>query len=153
MAYGGDKMSCNFDDMLLYEYLDNLLDDNELLKLESHLSACGTCRRKLADIKLMYYELEHLDDLELPEEVEAIKSKIVSTAFENQKLSAAEKIRRTKKNLEQTPVVGALIPNKEKAKKVARSLYSGSKKIYKHLPRKKEKNIKKTPRKSLGGLL
>lgn len=139
--------------MLLYEFLDDLLDDDEKLTVESHLSACPACRKKLAEIKLLYYELDNLDDIELPEEVNAIRSDVVQSAFNDQKISAAEKIRRTKKVIEETPVVGALIPNKENAKKVAKGLLTGSKKLYQKLPKKAPKTSKPKTKKSLGGLL
>jgi len=145
-------MSCNFDDMLLYEYIDKTLDSEEKLLVDRHLSACPDCRKKVAEIKLLYYELDNLEEVELPEEVHLIREEVVSSAFSDQKISATEKLKQTKKKLEKTPVVGALVPTKEKMTSAAKGLYKGSKKVYQSIP-KKEKESKKKVRKSFGGLL
>ncbi len=154
MDYGGDEMNCQFDEMLLYEYLDQLLEKDELLTVERHLSACPSCRKKLAEIKLLYYELDNLDDIQVPDEVDSIRASIVESAFSDEKVTTVERLRRTKKVLEETPVIGALVPTKEKLKGsvvlAAKGLYKGSKKVYQGIPEKKKK---KKIRKSLGGLL
>lgn len=143
-------MNCQFDDMLLYDYLDQTLDTEELLTVERHLSACPSCRKKLSEMKLLYYELDNLEDIQVPDEVDQIRSLIVESAFSDEKVSPVERLRRTKKMLEETPVVGALVPTREKVKGAAKGLYKGSKKVYQSIPKKEEK---KKPRKSLGGLL
>ncbi|MBI9013700.1 MAG: zf-HC2 domain-containing protein [Clostridiales bacterium] len=145
-------MSCNFDDMLLYEYIDKTLDADEKLLVDRHLSACPSCRKKISEIKLLYYELDNLEDISVPEEVDAIRNNIVASAFEDQKISTTEKLKQTKKKLEETPIVGAFIPTKEKMSSAAKGLYKGSKKVYQSIP-KKEKEPKKRIRKNFGGLL
>ena len=147
-------MSCQFDEMLLYEYIDQILETEEKLIVERHLSACPHCRKKLSEIKLLYYELDTIDLVEVPDEVHDIRANVVSAAFQDQKVSAVEQIRRTKKKLENTPVVGALVPTKAKVKGAAKNLYSGSKKVYQALPKKEQKKkTRKLKKKSLGGLL
>lgn len=145
-------MSCNFDDMLLYEYIDKILDAEEKLLVDRHLSACSSCRKKTSEIKLLYYELDNLEDISVPEEVDAIRNSIVASAFEDQKISTTEKLKQTKKKLEQTPIVGAFVPTKEKMRSAAKGLYKGSKKVYQTIP-KKEKRPKKRIRNNFGGLL
>lgn len=145
-------MSCNFDEMLLYEYIDKTLDADEKLIVDRHLSACPECRKKVAEIKLLYYELDNLEEVELPTEINEIREAVVSSAFENQKISTTEKLKQTKKKLEKTPVVGALVPTREKMSTAAKGLYKGSKKVYQSIP-KKEKEPKKRIKKSFGGLL
>ena len=145
-------MTCNFDDMLIYEYIDKRLDTEEKLLVDRHLSACSECRKKIAEIKLLYYELDNLQAVELPNEAIAVREAVVMNAFENQKISTTEKLKQTKKKLEQTPIVGALIPTREKMSTVAKGFYKGTKKVYQSLP-KKEKEPKKRIRKGFGGLL
>ena len=145
-------MSCNFDDMLLYEYIDKTLDADEKLLVDRHLSACPSCRKKISEIKLLYYELDNLEDISVPEEVNAIRNSIVASAFEDQQISTTEKLKQTKKKLEQTPIVGAFVPTKEKMSSAVKGLYKGSKKVYQTIP-KKEKEPKKRIRRNFGGLL
>jgi len=145
-------MSCNFDEMLLYEYIDKTLDADEKLIVDRHLSACPECRKKVAEIKLLYFELDNLEEVELPAEINEIRESVVSSAFENQKISTTEKLKQTKKKLEQTPVVGALVPTRAKMSTAAKGLYKGTKKVYQSIP-KKEKEPKKRIKKSFGGLL
>ncbi len=145
-------MKCNFDDMLLYEYIDKTLDSEEKLQVGRHLSACPECRKKIAEIKLLYYELDNLEAVDLPEEIDLVRNNVLASAFSDQKLSATEKLRQTKKKLEETPVVGALVPTKEKMSTAAKGLYKVTKKVYQSIP-KKEKEPKKKIRKSFGGLL
>ena len=45
--YGGDEVDCKFDEMLLYEYLDDLLENEEKLMVSNHLSSCPECRRNI----------------------------------------------------------------------------------------------------------
>lgn len=135
-------MSCNFDDMLLYEYLDDILDTDTKLQVERHLSACPACRKKISEMKLLYYELDNLEELSVPEEVDLIRQEIVADAFENPSLTTMEKLQKTKEMLEDTPVIGSIIPTKENLGKAAKGLYNGSKKIYQSIP-KKEKTKKK----------
>jgi anti-sigma factor RsiW len=143
-------MTCKFDEMLLHEYLDQTLDDDDKLTVERHLSACPECRKKLSEIKLLYFELDNLDDISVPSEVDSIRASIVSNAFENAKVPLTQRVKDTKKALEETPVIGALVPTKAKMKSAAKGLYKGTKKAVEKLPKKEEK--KKT-RRSLGGLL
>lgn len=145
-------MTCNFDDMLIYEYIDKRLDTEEKLLVDRHLNACSECRKKIAEIKLLYYELDNLQAVELPNEAIAVREAVVMSAFENQKISPTEKLKQTKKKLEQTPIVGALMPSKEKMSTLAKSLYKSTKKVYQSIP-KKEKEPKKRIRKGFGGLL
>lgn len=143
-------MTCEFDDMLLHEYLDDTLDADDRLTVDRHLSACPSCRKKLSEMKLLYFELDHMEDISVPTEVDAIRASVIAEAFSDQKVPLTQRVKNTKKALEETPLVGALVPTRAKMKSAAKGIYSGSKKVYEKLPKKEEK---KKPRKSLGGLL
>lgn len=154
---GGGKMTCNFDDMLLYEYLDDLLDVEEKFKVNNHLSACASCRQKLSEIKLMYYELDHLEAVEIPEALSELRASIVDDAFDGkEKVSTLQTISKSLKNtksvLDRTPVIGTLMPSKKKLATATKHLYDGSKKVVSKVPRKSKKE-KQSFKKRIGGLL
>lgn len=138
-------MACKFDEMLLYEYLDDLLDAEEKVLVSNHLSSCGECRKKIAEIKLLFYEIEHLEDIELPKEAASIRQSIVEEAFENDPVSQLSKLA---SSVKKTAI--AISPTKEQVGGAVKSVYHGSKKVYQALP-KKEKKAKKV--KSFGGIL
>jgi len=144
-------MNCQFDEMLLYEYLDDLLENEEKLQVERHLSACPSCRKKLSEIKLLFYELDNMDQVALPDEVSQIREAVLKDAFADRKVPLSEKLSDTKKVLEETPVIKNVIPNRENLSKAAKGIYKGSKKVIDKMPKKKEKTPK--PKRSLGGLL
>jgi len=152
--YGGEKMNCNFDEMLLYEYLDDLLEADEKILVTNHLSVCPECRRKLAEIKLLFYELEQVADVEVPDAVDAIREHIVSQAFEGMKepvsvLShVSNGLKSTGKAIGNSSAVNAIKPSRENTKK----LWNGTKKLY-TATTKKKKEPKKKLKKSLGGLI
>lgn len=139
-------MNCNFDEILLYEYLDDLLSPEEKLLVSNHLSNCSECRKKVAEIKLLYYEIEHVEEVELPNEVAAIRASIVSKAFEDEKKSFVDTVTEGV-----ITTVSAVVPTKAQTKNAAKGLYNGTKKIYQAIP-KKEKKTKKTI-KHFGGIL
>jgi len=150
-------MTCNFDEMLLYEYLDNLLDANEKLEVNNHLSTCSSCRKKLSEIKLMYYELDHLDEVEIPEELATMRASFVLNAFdEKEKVSPIKAVssglKKTKTVLNNAPVIGTLMPTKEKFSTASKHVYEGSKKILSK-ETKKPKKSKKSFKQRVGGLL
>lgn len=150
---GGDTMSCNFDEMLLYEFLDDVLDPADKLLVSNHLSACPHCRKKLAEIKLMFYELEHMDAVEIPEELSTIRLEAIASirgAYKESK-SLLTQLQETKSVLLETPVVNHLVPTKENMVKTSKFFYDGTKKIVNTLPKKEKK--KKPIKAKLGGLL
>lgn len=138
-------MTCNFDEMLLYEYLDDLLDADEKVLVNNHLSSCPECRKKMAEIKLLFYEIEHVETIDVPLEAAHIRESIVAEAFEHEVVSPLTKVAN---GVKKTAV--AITPSKEQVGSAVKSVYHGSKKVYQAIP-KKEKKPKKV--KSFGGLL
>lgn len=56
---GGVSM-CKMETWLLEDYAEGLLDVAETTLLEAHLAGCEACRRELAHIKLLFWELESM---------------------------------------------------------------------------------------------
>lgn len=149
-------MTCKFDETLLYEYLDDLLEADEKIMVNNHLSACPHCRQKLSEIKLLFYELDNIAEVEIPDELEALRLSVVESAFEVEHKTLSQSIssnlKKTKETLENTPVISQVIPNKENLSAAGKGLLNVTKKAVGKLP-KKEKKEKKSLKKSLGGLL
>lgn len=148
-------MSCKFDEMLLYEYIDNILEPDEKLKVTNHLSACPHCRKKIAEIKLMFYELEHLDAVEIPEELALIRQSVVTDAFDSKQSvlqTATSNLKKTGSAVLNAPVIKHVVPSKEDLTNATKHVYSGSKKALSSLS-KKEKKSKKSMKERLGGLI
>ncbi|MFZ5965650.1 MAG: anti-sigma factor family protein [Bacillota bacterium] len=70
-------MKCNFDHFLLQEYLDGTIDPLEKIILEGHLKECVECRKELTSLKLLMWELEDMDEIEIPEELSLIGEKVI----------------------------------------------------------------------------
>lgn len=156
---GGDTMTCQFDEMLLYEYLDDLLDPKEKVEVSNHLSSCGACRKKVAEMKLLFYELDHLEPVVVPDEVALIRAEVVENSFDEKQSvysTMTDHLKKTKDKLNNTPVIGTLMPTTEKLSTASKLLYKGTKKVVGIIP-KKEKKPEKKPKKKLiknfGGLL
>lgn len=145
-------MNCQFDEMLLYEYLDDTLSKADKLLVNNHLSCCSHCRKTLSEIKLMYYELDQLEEVEVPVEMAAIRNAALE-AFDGKTTtleSVANGIKKTKETLLETPVINHMIPTKEKLSRTSKAIYQSSKKIIASKP--KEEKPKKA-KKRLGGLI
>lgn len=154
-------MSCKFDEILLYEYLDGILGKEEKLIVNNHLSFCSECRKKTSEIKLLFYEIENVDKVVIPEEVSEIRASVVNQAFTESEsaskkvyLKAKSRYKNTKTVLRRTPVISSLIPTKEKTSKMIKGISSTGLKLYGATKKEKPtstKNAKKLKR--LGELI
>lgn len=79
---GGERLKAHIDEMVLYEYMEELLEADEQAEVANHLSKCATCRGHLAELKLLMFELEHLKDVPIPNELSIVREKAVSEGFE-----------------------------------------------------------------------
>lgn len=70
-------MSCLFDKNLLQEYLENTIEPLESIILEEHLKTCSDCRRDLAELKLLFWELEEMPFVEMPSEALMVKDEVL----------------------------------------------------------------------------
>lgn len=152
-------MDCKFDEMLLYEYLDDLLENEEKLMVSNHLSSCPECRRKIAEIKLLFYEIENLDEVTIPDDIADIRAYVVNQAFVEDESFVKKTYHtinsnymKTKDVLQNTPVISSMLPSKDTAANVAKSILRTGKKAYK-LASKDKKKTEKKKFKGLGDLL
>lgn len=76
-------MQCKFDSDLLHEYLDDTIEPLEKLVLEEHLKGCRSCRRQLTELKLLFWELEDADQIEVPSEVHLIHHRVAAALKED----------------------------------------------------------------------
>lgn len=148
-------MTCNFDEMLLYEYLDDLLDAEEKITVNNHLSTCSACRKKIAEIKLLFYELDNLEEVVIPDELAEIRADVVENSFVEKKSvysKLTDNLIKTSDTLKNTPVVNAVLPTKENLTSASKLLYKGTKKAVAAIP-KKDKKPKKKLFKNFGGMI
>ncbi len=71
-------MQCKFDADLLQEYIDATINPLEKLVLEEHLKDCRTCRKNLTELKLLFWELEDADQIDVPLEASHIHQRVAS---------------------------------------------------------------------------
>jgi anti-sigma factor RsiW len=75
---GGVSM-CKMETWLLEDYAEGLLDVAETTLLEAHLAGCEACRRELAHIKLLFWELESLrrETVTVPDTVQKLETVVL----------------------------------------------------------------------------
>ncbi len=78
-------------DELLQRYIDEDLEQFEIIILEEHLSTCSSCRRTLNQLKLMDWDLKHQPNIEMPPELAACRKAAVKIHLENVKSAAIQK--------------------------------------------------------------
>lgn len=76
-------MDCKFDSDLIQMYIDGTIEPLEKVFVEEHLKVCKKCRKELTQFKLLYYELESLEEVEeVPEELEQVRNIVLDNIFE-----------------------------------------------------------------------
>jgi len=70
-------MDCKFDAALLHDYLEGTIDDLDRIFVEEHIKVCKKCKRELTMLKLLFWELNEIndDEIALPIELELIREK------------------------------------------------------------------------------
>lgn len=144
-------MNNHLNEMDLYEYIDDVLDPSQKVIVANHLSLCPICRQKVADIKLMYYELDHLNSVEIPDALEDIRLEVVSSAFEGEKIPRHKALKMTfkaqKKKLTASFIGRQVAKQGERVSKTGKSIYVASKRLVKLLPQKNKSSLKKDKKK------
>ncbi len=76
-------MECRFDIDLILEYVEGTIEPLEKIFVEEHLKVCRKCRKELNQFKLLYFELENLEEpKEVPEELEGIRNTVLDNIFD-----------------------------------------------------------------------
>lgn len=70
-------MNCEDANVLITNYIDNEIEESQLLELEKHLESCADCKELFNDIKDVVSQLQSLPPVELPEDFhESLMNKI-----------------------------------------------------------------------------
>ncbi len=76
-------MECKFDTDLIQEYVEGTIEPLEKIFVVEHLKVCRKCRKELNQFKLLYYELENLEEIkEVPEELENVRNAVMDNIFD-----------------------------------------------------------------------
>jgi hypothetical protein len=70
-------MTCPVNQDYLQLFIDDQLDPLEKLVLEEHLGGCKDCLRTLNQLKILDWDLKRLVEPELPQELEALREKVI----------------------------------------------------------------------------
>lgn len=77
-------MKC-LDDSLLQMYVEGVLDRPEEEIARVHLARCPGCRGKVAEYKQLMWDLEHLAESEIPQELDDLRETLLRTWREQQR--------------------------------------------------------------------
>lgn len=132
-------MECKFDTALLQDYAEGTIDDLEKIFVDEHLKVCRKCKKELTHLKLLFWELEGINDeeIDIPHELESIRENIVDSilADENEGFGIKKLLSIQKNNLETSNMYINYIPGKDLfqkgVKKSSSILYNASGKAIK----------------------
>ncbi|AEV68363.1 anti-sigma factor family protein [Acetivibrio clariflavus] len=112
-------MECKFDGDLIQKYIDKTIDPLEKIFVEEHLKVCKKCRKDLTQFKLLYYELEGLEEIqEVPDELEDIRNMVLDNIFtESNKYGIRDFINQQKKTFALASEFTEYIPGKRLIRK------------------------------------
>lgn len=76
-------MECKFDTDLIQMYIDGTIEPLEKIFVEEHLKVCKKCRKDMTQFKLLYFELESLEEIkEVPDELENVRDMVLDNIFD-----------------------------------------------------------------------
>lgn len=72
-------MECKLDVTLLQDLLEGIIDPIDKLFVEEHLRSCKKCRKELAELKLLFWDLNDKTnyDISIPVELDKIKDSLL----------------------------------------------------------------------------
>ena len=94
-------MECKFDSDLIQMYIDGTIEPLEKIFVVEHLKVCKKCRKELTQFKLLYYELENMEEPEeVPEELENVRDIVLDNIFDaSSKYGIKDFIKQQKRSL------------------------------------------------------
>lgn len=76
-------MECSVGSYMIQMYIEGTIDPLEKIFVEEHLKVCKKCRKELTRLKLLYFELENLDEpSEVPDELEQVRNMVLDNVFD-----------------------------------------------------------------------
>lgn len=79
------KMNCNEIRELLSLYIDNNLDEEQMLEIEGHLLICGDCNKELEHLNLLINSMKNLPEVNIPTHFDSRLSVELKKSFEMNK--------------------------------------------------------------------
>lgn len=81
---------CNID--LIQGFLDGELDAAAEKELMAHLAGCTACRQEFSRLKLLWLELECLEEIEAPDVLPYLRRQTITTAMRQKQKSDEKKL-------------------------------------------------------------
>ena len=76
-------MECSVGSYMIQMYIEGTIDPLEKIFVEEHLKVCKNCRKELTRLKLLYFELENLDEpSEVPDVLEQVSNMVLDNVFD-----------------------------------------------------------------------
>ncbi len=76
-------MECKFNTDLIQMYIDGTIEPLEKIFVEEHLKVCKKCRKDMTQFKLLYFELDNLEEIkEVPDELENVRDMVLDNIFD-----------------------------------------------------------------------
>lgn len=72
-------MDCNTD--MLQEYLDHELSEQKCVDVQQHLASCRACRRCLSEMRLLWADLGHYEEVETPSSLPLLRQQAIFLAL------------------------------------------------------------------------
>lgn len=114
-------MDCKFDAALLHDYLEGTIDELDRIFVDEHIKVCRKCKKELTMLKLLFWELNEIndDEIDLPAELELIREKTIDNILDgaHEEFGIKKILELQKKNMENSSVYINFIPGKKLLKK------------------------------------
>jgi len=114
-------MDCKFDAALLHDYLEGTIDDLDRIFVEEHIKVCKKCKRELTMLKLLFWELNEIndDEIALPIELELIREKTIDNILDgvDEDFGIKKLLELQKKHMENSSIYINFIPGNKLLRK------------------------------------
>ena len=121
---GNMKLDCKFEPELLQKYVEGTIEPLEKVFVEEHIKVCRSCKKELTEIKLLFWELENIDEgeIEIPAEINNIREAVIDQVLDMETSGDRIKnfISHQKKALESMSTFINFIPGTEQGKKLVK---------------------------------
>ncbi len=131
------NFECRFDTDIIQKYAEGTIDPLEKVFLEEHIKVCRKCKKELTELKLLFWELENIDEVEVPFEAYGVMESVIDSimATEAPRYGVKDLINIQKKALDGIGAFINFIPGakegKTLVKKTPSSIYRLSGKAFK----------------------
>lgn len=78
---------CSVDPVILQQYIDDELELTESLIFKEHLKSCQSCRRHLNQLKIIDWDLKHLE-ISIPSELAQVRQATLNQHLQKQAITS-----------------------------------------------------------------